>query len=190
MSEIEETTPSTSRLSFGDKAERPVSLAPEPDFKEIEEIEMPVMAEDEIHTPEYVPEAAEPEEEAEVVEEAVAAMPQIDTPAVDPDAPSVDELAAKRDRLDQEIKERQNAEKAAVIEQIRTVVTTYGITTDELVDALGGLKSRRKGVRAIPKYRDPATGKEWSGRGKSPLWIRGQNYDDFLIPEAERVRPE
>jgi DNA-binding protein H-NS len=31
-----------------------------------------------------------------------------------------------------------------------------------------------------PKYRDPASGKTWSGRGSEPVWMDG-NRDDYLI---------
>ena len=37
----------------------------------------------------------------------------------------------------------------------------------------------RAGV--APKYRDPNSGSTWSGRGKPPKWIAGQNRDQFLI---------
>jgi DNA-binding protein H-NS len=34
----------------------------------------------------------------------------------------------------------------------------------------------------VAKYRDPASGKTWTGRGKPPLWIVGaKNRDAFLI---------
>lgn len=97
---------------------------------------------------------------------------------------SVEELTAEREKLDAEIKAKQDAEKASVIAQIKTVAETYGITPDELVEAMGGLKSKRKGVKAKPKYKDPATGVIWSGRGKEPAWIKGKNRDQFLIPDA------
>jgi DNA-binding protein H-NS len=32
-----------------------------------------------------------------------------------------------------------------------------------------------------PKYRDPESGNTWSGRGKPPRWIAGQDRDQFLI---------
>jgi len=32
-----------------------------------------------------------------------------------------------------------------------------------------------------PKYRDPATGKTWTGRGKAPKWIDGKDRSKFLI---------
>jgi DNA-binding protein H-NS len=31
------------------------------------------------------------------------------------------------------------------------------------------------------KYRDPATGATWTGRGKEPAWIRGLDKKAFLI---------
>ena len=138
--------------------------------------------------------------EAEPVEETEAAAPedaeQIDTnPDVSIEAPaatsgkdvkSVEELQAEREKLDAEIKAKQDAQKASVIAQIKTVVDTYSIPVDELVEALGGLKSKRKGIKAKQKFRDPASNATWSGRGKEPAWIKGQNRDDFLIPEDEQ----
>ena len=138
--------------------------------------------------------------EAEPVEETEATAPedaeQIDTnPKVDIEAPaatsgkdamSVEELRAEREKLDAEIKAKQDAQKASVIAQIKTVVDTYSIPVDELVEALGGLKSKRKGIKAKQKFRDPASGATWSGRGKEPAWIKDQNRNDFLIPEDKQ----
>lgn len=144
----------------------------------------------------------EPEEapEAEPVEETEAAAPEdaehidtdpdvsIEAPAATSgeDAKSVEELQAEREKLDAEIKAKQDAQKASVIAQIKTVVDTYSIPVDELVEALGGLKSKRKGIKAKQKFRDPASGATWSGRGKEPAWIKGQNRADFLIPEDDQ----
>lgn len=126
-------------------------------------------------------EVAEVEQEAEpedTVEDVIKVEAEI--PATE-DAKSVEELQAERQKLDEEIKSKVDAQKAAVIAQIKTVADTYGITADELVEAMGGLKSKRKGVPAKPKYRDPATGTIWSGRGKEPAWIKGQDRSKFLI---------
>jgi DNA-binding protein H-NS len=75
--------------------------------------------------------------------------------------------------LDRRIQEKQKAQRASVIEQIVNVVKEYDVPIEELVEALGGLKLRRKGTKAKAKYRDPATGTTWSGRGKEPAWIKG-----------------
>jgi DNA-binding protein H-NS len=36
-------------------------------------------------------------------------------------------------------------------------------------------------VKVAPKYRNQATGETWTGRGKPPKWIQGQDRDQFLI---------
>jgi len=99
--------------------------------------------------------------------------------------PSVEELQRKKEELDRQIAERLKAEKQAVIEQILDVAQQYQVTIEDLIDAFGGFKPKRKGVKATPKYRDPATGVTWSGRGKEPTWMRGRDRDDFLIKEDE-----
>ncbi|NML87423.1 H-NS family nucleoid-associated regulatory protein [Polaromonas sp.] len=48
----------------------------------------------------------------------------------------------------------------------------------------GGARGAQK-VKAVSKvaakYRDPITGKEWSGRGLPPKWLQGKNKEQFLI---------
>jgi DNA-binding protein H-NS len=95
---------------------------------------------------------------------------------------SVEELQRRQEEIAAQIEAKRLAEKKAVIEQICHVVNTYKIPLDELVDALGGLKVKRKGVKATQKYQDPKTGATWSGRGKEPAWIRGKKREKFLIP--------
>lgn len=101
------------------------------------------------------------------------------------DSMSVEELQAHQEEIDRKIREKRLAQKLAVIEEIVKVVRRYEIPTDELVEALGGLKIRRKGIKAVQKYRDPSTGVTWSGRGKEPAWIRGKDRKRFEIPDTE-----
>jgi DNA-binding protein H-NS len=96
---------------------------------------------------------------------------------------TVDELKRQQEEIERAILERQQAEKGAVIAQIIEVVNNYNITIEELVEALGGFKPKRKGVKAIAKYRDPVSGTTWSGRGKEPTWMRGHPRDMFLIKD-------
>lgn len=97
------------------------------------------------------------------------------------DEMSVEELRRQQEEIDRKIQEKQKAEKKAVIDQIVNVVNTYQIPVEELVEALGGMKVKRKGAKAKPKYRDPVTGTIWTGRGKEPAWIRGKDRKAFLI---------
>ena len=74
-----------------------------------------------------------------------------------------------------------DAERKAAIASIREEMSLYGITADDL--GRSGTKTRKGGPAKStvpPKYRDPSTGKTWSGRGRAPLWI-GQNAAKFLI---------
>jgi DNA-binding protein H-NS len=36
-------------------------------------------------------------------------------------------------------------------------------------------------VKVAPKYRDPATGQTWTGRGKAPKWIQNEDREKFAI---------
>jgi len=41
----------------------------------------------------------------------------------------------------------------------------------------------------VAKYRDPKSGKTWTGRGKPPAWIAGaKNRDAYLIEGQARMR--
>ncbi|WP_439896093.1 H-NS family nucleoid-associated regulatory protein [Burkholderia ubonensis] len=42
----------------------------------------------------------------------------------------------------------------------------------------------RRRAPAQAKYRDPASGAVWSGRGRAPRWIAGQDRENFLIHTA------
>ena len=166
------------------------TVADEPSTEEVQAAgEVEASAEDHAEAAEETATAlaAPVEDAAEVEQDAETDTTAVETVKVEPEAPatedakSVEELQAERQKLDDEIKAKVDAQKASVIAQIKTVAETYGITANELVEAMGGLKSKRKGVPAQPKYRDPATGVIWSGRGKEPAWIKGQDRTKFAI---------
>ena len=48
-----------------------------------------------------------------------------------------------------------------------------------------------RGRKVAPKYRDPATGETWAGRGARPRWLvarlkTGKKPQDFLIEKKAR----
>jgi DNA-binding protein H-NS len=102
-------------------------------------------------------------------------------PIVSSEQATIEDLRRQQEALERQIKERELAEKREVIAQIVKVVKDYHVSVEDLVEALGGEKIRRKGVKAKIKYRDPVSGALWSGRGKEPLWIRGKDRTKFLI---------
>ncbi|WP_425097430.1 H-NS family nucleoid-associated regulatory protein [Burkholderia ambifaria] len=40
------------------------------------------------------------------------------------------------------------------------------------------------------KYFNPETGQAWSGVGREPVWLRGQDRDRFLIDSESHEQPE
>lgn len=74
-------------------------------------------------------------------------------------------------------------ERAGVIARILEAVEAYDIKTHELFG--GGAKKKQAPAKSTrPKYRDPATGKEWSGFGPTPKWLKAltetRPMEDFL----------
>jgi DNA-binding protein H-NS len=46
-----------------------------------------------------------------------------------------------------------------------------------LADFIEGKRSRLKASKVAPKYRDKKTGKTWTGRGRTPLWMPKSKKD-------------
>ena len=102
---------------------------------------------------------------------------------------SYSELLAKRDEIERQIKLAKEKEFANVVKDVKEKINLWGIKPEDLFSPH---RSRRtaseadpEGVstakKVIPKYQDPVSGATWSGRGKSPLWIKGRDKNEFLI---------
>ncbi|WP_112488420.1 H-NS family nucleoid-associated regulatory protein [Thiomonas sp. X19] len=82
--------------------------------------------------------------------------------------PTYAELQAQIAALTAQAEAARRTELARVVAEIRQKMAEYGITTEDL----GGKRaSFRKGSPAPVKYRHPATGEIWTGRGKRPRWL-------------------
>lgn len=90
------------------------------------------------------------------------------------------QLVAELVELDEEIERARARERIDAIAEVHALMDTYAIKHRDLV----GRNGRRGAyiVKVLPaRYRDPASGKEWSGRGNAPLWIRGKDRRRFVI---------
>jgi len=103
------------------------------------------------------------------------------------------EIARLRKRADA----LQQKKRLPAISQIVRTMKEFGITPDDVAAAFGkktrtraavGKTARTTSVKkaGTPKYRDPATGNTWTGRGKPPRWISaadqaGTGREQFLI---------
>jgi DNA-binding protein H-NS len=100
------------------------------------------------------------------------------------------DLIAQKAALEKQIAEARREARAGAIAQIKSLMAEHGLTMADL-----GGKSPAPGVSASPsrkgrkvpaKYRDPATGTSWSGRGLQPKWLKaalanGRKLSDFAV---------
>jgi len=88
------------------------------------------------------------------------------------------------------------SEASQAIAKVKEMIDRYGFTAEDLGfgakrgKKAGGARPARKTRKAgktigVPMYRDPASGKTWTGRGKPPAWIAGAaDRTAFLIDSA------
>ena len=85
--------------------------------------------------------------------------------------PTYAELQAQIAALTVQAEATRRTELARVVAEIKEKMAAYGITMEDL----GGQRaSVRKGRPALVKYRHPATGQTWTGRGKRPRWLAAE----------------
>lgn len=94
------------------------------------------------------------------------------------------DLIAQRDALEVQITELRQSELAEAISKTRALITEFGLTES---DVFGGARKAKSvkvaGSKVAAKYRDPVSGKEWSGRGLAPKWMQGKDKTEFLIAQ-------
>jgi DNA-binding protein H-NS len=98
------------------------------------------------------------------------------------------ELLSQKAELDRQIAEMQQSERADAIGQVRTLMSQYGLSIADIASKAGGPKitGPKAGAKVAAKYRNPATGDTWSGRGLKPKWLQsalaaGRSVTDFAI---------
>ena len=94
------------------------------------------------------------------------------------------EVIRKAEALRQE---KQEDAKAALLSKWQAEAAENNLSLDAILagqqPAQGqGRKARRgNGDKVAAKFRDPETGKTWSGRGREPTWIKGKNREEFKV---------
>jgi len=102
---------------------------------------------------------------------------------------TLQELLAQKAELERQIQETQRQDRQAAIEKVRTLMSEFSLSVDDLGGksaASGRRKPAADGARkAAVKYRD-AAGNSWSGRGLQPRWLKdalagGKELADFAV---------
>lgn len=101
----------------------------------------------------------------------------------------IDEYEAKLNDLRKQQDAERKSERTQAIVATKELIKSHDLTASELGFSGKGagkrVSSDKRNVVA-PKYQDPASGKTWTGRGKTPAWLSaqlaaGRNKQDFLI---------
>jgi DNA-binding protein H-NS len=98
-------------------------------------------------------------------------------------SPELKQMQAQLAKLTAAIQERQAFERSQVLGQIAELMYANEVTLEELQQSLK--PARKKATRKLKApevvYKDPNSGAVWSGRGREPKWIQGQDRDQFAI---------
>lgn len=107
------------------------------------------------------------------------------------------ELLAQRAELEKQIEQTRREERESALNQIRQLMSQYGLTAADLAGRSGSPKAARgtgnaasttgrSGAKVAAKYRDAQSGDTWSGRGLQPRWLKaalasGKKLSDFAL---------
>ncbi len=91
------------------------------------------------------------------------------------------ELQSQIEKLQKEAEHARKNELANAIADIQAKMKEFDIHIEDL--GFNGKKKASKTTRkpVAAKYRNNATGETWSGRGKPPKWMAGQDKAQYLI---------
>lgn len=103
-------------------------------------------------------------------------------------------IKAEIAKLERQAEALRKSEVAGVVSRIKEAIAAYGLTAADLglgrSDRLRREERREKAparkAKGSAKYRDPASGKTWTGQGRPPAWIVDvANRDAFLIQAGD-----
>lgn len=93
-----------------------------------------------------------------------------------------EKLLKQRAELDQQIEAARAQALSSAIAQVQALVAQHGLTANDVFPSRKRRAASSAGTgKVAPKYRDPATGMTWTGRGKAPKWIDGKDRSAFAI---------
>ena len=99
---------------------------------------------------------------------------------------SLQELLAQKAEIDRQISDARRTERNDAVAKVRALMAEHGLTAADLIAKAPGPRASTSGRKVAAKYRDPATGDAWSGRGLQPKWLKaalasGRSLSDFTV---------
>lgn len=98
---------------------------------------------------------------------------------------TLNDLLAQKAALEKQIADAQREERGAAIAKVKALMAEYGLSLADL-STRGPTPARKGSGKVAAKFRNPATGDTWSGRGLKPNWLRaaidaGRKLEDFAV---------
>ena len=100
---------------------------------------------------------------------------------------SYQEILSQIEDLKRKAEDVRQQEMAGAIAEIKRLMAQFGVTSEDLglTGRAGAVKGKIRGTVAA-KYRDPISGKTWTGRGRRPGWVldlegQGKSLDDCRV---------
>jgi DNA-binding protein H-NS len=101
---------------------------------------------------------------------------------------TLQDLIDQKAALEREISAVRNEGRAQALAKVVALMRESGLSIDDVAKTLeSGKRTNERARKPVPaKYRDPATGSTWSGRGLKPRWLvaaleAGKSLDDFAV---------
>ncbi|WP_341908074.1 H-NS histone family protein [Polaromonas sp. YR568] len=99
---------------------------------------------------------------------------------------------AKVNELREKLAQQKNSERTQAIASAKELIQNFQLSATELGLSQKPVATRKakapqdKRSAVAAKYRDPISGKTWTGRGKTPAWLAaniaaGHSKQDYLI---------
>ena len=95
------------------------------------------------------------------------------------------DLLAQKAALEKQIADFQRNQRGEAIARVKALMAEYGLTLADIGNRPAAAP-RKTSAKVAPKYRNPATGDTWSGRGLKPKWLTtalagGASIADFAL---------
>jgi DNA-binding protein H-NS len=103
---------------------------------------------------------------------------------------SLGDLLAQKAALEKQIADFQKEQRGDAIAKVKALMAEYGLSVADIGSAKPApapvAPKKVAGKKVAAKYRNPATGDTWSGRGLKPKWMTaalaaGKSISDFAL---------
>jgi DNA-binding protein H-NS len=99
---------------------------------------------------------------------------------------NIQDLLAQKAALEKQIAEAQRAARSDAIGKVKALMSEYGLTAADLAGKAPAAAKSDSTKKVAAKYRDPASGQTWTGRGLKPKWLQaalstGKSLADFAL---------